>query len=159
MRLVFFGSPQDAVPALHLLLDAGHDVAAVYSRPDRGAGRSRQSRPTPVKAAAESRGLRVETPKGLRNAEVQQELAALGADIFVVVAYGRILPPEVLAIPRLGVVNIHPSLLPRHRGPSPVATTILEGDSQTGVTLMLLDEGIDSGPLLAQSNPDRKSVV
>lgn len=155
LRVVFFGSPEDAVPALVSLLDAGQNVAAVYTRPDREAGRSRRSRPTPVRVAAESRGLRVETPKSLRGEAARQGLAELMADIFVVVAYGRILPPEVLAVPRLGVVNIHPSLLPRHRGPSPVATAILEGDAETGVTLMLLDEGIDSGPLLAQSDPVR----
>ena len=153
MTLVFFGSPEDAVPALNYLLDAGHNVAAVYTRPDREAGRSRQPRQTPVRVAAEARGLTVETPRSLRDEETQRKLAALQADIFVVVAYGRFLPPEVLAIPRLGVVNIHPSLLPRHRGPSPVSTAILEGDATTGVSLMLLDQGMDTGPLLAQSEP------
>lgn len=153
LKVVFFGSPEDAVPALEKLIQADHEVVAVYTRPDRAAGRSRQSRPTAVKVAAESRRLHVETPAGLRDAEVQQKLRALDADIFVVVAYGRILPPEVLGIPRLGVVNIHPSLLPRHRGPSPVSTAILNGDTETGVTVMLLDEGMDSGPLLAQSKP------
>lgn len=148
---MFFGSPGDAVPALESLLEAGHDVVAVYSRPDRAAGRSRQSRPTPVRVASESRGLHVETPRGLKDEAVQDRLKAFGADLFVVVAYGRILPPDVLAMPRLGVVNIHPSLLPRYRGPSPVSTAILNGDSETGVTVMLLDEGMDSGPILAQS--------
>lgn len=155
--MVFFGSPEEAVPALENLLGSGHDVAAVYTRPDRRAGRSRQSRPTPVRVAAETRGLTVETPAGLREESVQKQLASLQADAFVVVAYGRILPPGVLAIPRLGTVNIHPSLLPRYRGPSPVSTAILNGDDETGVTLMLLDEGMDSGPLLAQSDPVRLS--
>ncbi len=106
-----------------------------------------------MRVAAESRGITVETPRSLRDEAVQARLKEIGADIFVVVSYGRILPPEVLAIPRLDVLNIHPSLLPRHRGPSPVATALLEGDAQTGVTLMLLDEGMDSGPLLLQSEP------
>jgi methionyl-tRNA formyltransferase len=153
MTLIFFGSPEDAVPALISALDAGHEVAAVYTRPDRQAGRSRRSRPTPVRVAAESLGLQVETPKSLLDEETRQNLATVEADIFVVVAYGRILPPEILALPRLGVVNIHPSLLPRHRGPSPVSTAILNGDAETGVSLMLLDGGMDTGPLLTQSPP------
>ena len=143
------------MPALFSLLDAGQNVAAVYTRPDREAGRSRRPRPTPVRVAAESRGLTVETPAGLRETRTRRKLAALEADIFVIVAYGRILPPEVLAIPRLGAVNIHPSLLPRHRGPSPVATAIFDGDAQVGVSMMLLDEGMDTGPLLEQSEPVR----
>ncbi len=153
MKTVFFGSPEEAVPALSALVDSGHEIVAVYTRPDRRAGRARQLRPTPVKVAAESFGLAVETPPGLRDEAVQEKLASLGASLFVVVAYGRFLPPEVLAIPRLGVLNIHPSLLPRHRGPSPVTTAILNGENETGVTLMLLDEGMDSGPVLAQSEP------
>ena len=151
--MVFFGSPEDAVPALSAVIDAGHTVAAVYTRPDREAGRKRQPTPTPVRVAAEARGLRVETPAGLRGEEVQETLRSLNADVFIVAAYGRILPPEVLAMPRLGAVNIHPSLLPRYRGPSPVATAIRSGDAETGVSVMLLDEGMDSGPLLAQSSP------
>ena len=151
--MVFFGSPEDAVPALAAVIDAGHTVAAVYTRPDREAGRKRQPTPTPVRVAAEARGLRVETPAGLRGAEVQETLRSLNADVFIVAAYGRILPPEVLAMPRLGAVNIHPSLLPRYRGPSPVATALRDGDAETGVSVMLLDEGMDSGPLLAQSSP------
>ena len=153
MRAVFFGSPDDAVPALDRLLKTGVDVAAVYTRPDRKAGRSRSPQPTPVRVVAEAKGLLVETPQGLRDSLIQERLMSLGADVFVVVAYGRILPPEVLAMPRLGVVNIHPSLLPLHRGPSPVSTAILNGDDATGVTVMLLDEGMDSGPLLMQSDP------
>ena len=147
---MFFGSPEEAVPALELVASSGHEIAAVYTRPDRPAGRSRKPRPTPVRSAAESLGMRVETPYSLRGEETQRELAACEADAFVVVAYGRFLPPEVLSMPRLGVVNIHPSLLPLYRGPSPVTTAILEGASQTGVTLMFLDEGMDTGPILQQ---------
>jgi methionyl-tRNA formyltransferase len=153
LNTVFFGSPEDAVPALTAVIEAGHSVVAVYTRPDKEAGRKRQSTPTPVRVAAEARGLRVETPAGLRGAEVQETLRGLGADVFIVAAYGRILPSEVLAMPRLGAVNIHPSLLPRYRGPSPVTTAIRNGDAETGVSVMLLDEGMDSGPLLAQSSP------
>jgi methionyl-tRNA formyltransferase len=155
LNMVFFGSPEEAVPALAAVIDAGHSVVAVYTRPDREAGRKRQPRPTPVRVAAEARGLRVETPAGLRGAEAQGTLRNLNADVFIVAAYGRILPPEVLSMPRLGAVNIHPSLLPRYRGPSPVVTAIRNGDAETGVSVMLLDEGMDSGPLLAQSPPVR----
>ena len=153
LRTVFFGSPEEAIPALTALVSAGHEVRAVYTRPDRPAGRSRRLAPTPVRVAAEGLGLRVETPSSLRGARVVADLAETGADLFVVVAYGRILPPEALRIPRLGAVNIHPSLLPRYRGPSPVATAVLEGATETGVTLMLLNEGMDTGPVLAQSEP------
>lgn len=152
-RVVFFGSPQEAVPALMALVDSGHGVAAVYTRPDAVAGRSKVPEPTPVKAAAMDLGIPVETPPNLRSDQAQQRLASLAAEAFVVAAYGRILPALVLALPKLGALNIHPSLLPRHRGPSPVATAILEGDRQTGVTVMLLDEGMDTGPILAQSEP------
>ena len=152
-RVVFFGSPQEAVAALIALVDSGNVVAAVYSRPDAVAGRSMVPEPTPVKAAAVSLGIPVETPPGLRSEEDQRRLASYAAEAFVVAAYGRILPAFVLTLPRLGALNIHPSLLPRHRGPSPVATAILEGDRHTGVTVMLLDQGMDTGAILAQSEP------
>lgn len=152
-RVVFFGSPQEAVPALMALASAGHDVASVFTRPDAVSGRSKVPEPTAVKAAALELGIPVETPATLRNEEAKGRLASYGAEAFVVAAYGRILPPAVLALPRLGALNIHPSLLPRLRGPSPVATAILEGDRHTGVTVMLLDEGMDTGPILAQSEP------
>ena len=154
MRIVFFGSPIEAATSLESLISAGHDIAAVYSRPDQRAGRGRTETPTPVKAFALERSLPVFTPKGLRNnVEEQSRLAETNADVFVVVAYGRILPSELLQIPPMGVVNVHPSLLPRYRGPSPVVNAILDGQSQTGVTVMLLDEGMDTGPILAQSTP------
>lgn len=153
MKVVFFGSPEDAVLALEKVLEAGHQLVAVYTRPDSAAGRSRRSRPTAVRVAAESCGIHVETPTSLRDTAATEQLLGFGADLFVVVAYGRILPPAVLEIPRLGVINIHPSLLPRYRGTSPVSTAILNGDSETGVTVMALDAGMDSGPLLAQSEP------
>ncbi|HIF72572.1 MAG TPA: methionyl-tRNA formyltransferase [Dehalococcoidia bacterium] len=154
MRITFFGSPQESADALDSLIKVGHQVIAVYSQPGRRAGRGRAKSPTPVSDFALAHELPVFTPRGLRNnPEELARLAETNSDVFVVVAYGRILPPEVLRIPPMGVVNIHPSLLPRYRGPSPVVTAILDGQSQTGVTVMLLDEGMDTGPILAQSPP------
>ena len=158
MRIVFFGSPTEAVESLELLIAAGHDIAAVYSQPDRRSGRGRNKTATPVKLFAIQSDIPVFTPKGLRNnVEELEWLTALKADAFVVVAYGRILPEEILQVPQMGVVNIHPSLLPKYRGPSPVVTAILEGENTVGVTIMLLDEGMDTGPILAQSTPMRLS--
>ncbi len=133
---------------------ADHEMIAVYSQPDSRAGRGRRITSTAVKDFAESQGLAVLTPAILRGNEIQlKTMQAAQADLFVVVAYGQILPVEVLEIPKMGVINLHPSLLPRHRGPSPVVTTILNGESQTGVTVMLLDQGMDTGPILKQSPP------
>jgi methionyl-tRNA formyltransferase len=154
MRIIFFGSPREAADSLESLVAAGHDIVAVYTRPDRRAGRGRTSTPTPVRASAEHQGLPVFTPAGFRgNTGELDRMIAADADVFVVVAYGRILPPEILKVPPMGVVNLHPSLLPMYRGPSPVVTAILDGQTHTGVTVMLLDEGMDTGPVLAQSPP------
>ena len=152
MRLVFMGTPAFAVPVLAGLtgLD-GFKVAAVYTPPDRPAGRGRRAQSPPVKEFALEHGLPVHQPASLRSAEAQSELAALAPDAIIVAAYGKLLPPPVLELAPLGCLNIHPSLLPQHRGPSPVATAILEGDEVTGVTLMLLDRGMDTGPLIAQT--------
>lgn len=152
MRVTFFGSPVEAVPALRILHGSGFEITAVYTRPDRPAGRSRNPVPTPVRVAAEELGLEVKTPDSLRRPGEVAELRSLDADAFVVVAYGRILPAEALSAARLGAVNVHPSLLPKYRGPSPVATAILDGVSETGVTVMLLDEGMDTGPILRQQS-------
>ncbi len=150
MRLVFMGTPEFAVPVLGALVDAGHDVAAVYTRPDRRAGRGKRLAAPPVKRAALELGLSVRQPASLRrDEEAQREIRSLGADTIVVAAYGLFLPPDTLNAPRLGCVNIHPSLLPRYRGPSPVVTALLNGDETTGVTLMVPDEGMDTGPMLA----------
>ena len=154
MKLVFFGSPDVAVPALTGLAAAGFDVAAVYTQPDRPSGRGRTEQPTPVKRAAAELGLPVRTPELWRDRATVAELASWSPDALVVAAYGKILRPDVLAVPRLGVVNIHPSLLPRYRGTSPVQTAILDGERQTGVTVMLLDAGMDTGPILAQSEQE-----
>ncbi|MBN4064661.1 methionyl-tRNA formyltransferase [Dehalococcoides mccartyi] len=154
MRIIFFGSPPEAADALASLIAADHVIAAVYSQPDRKSGRGRTKSPTAVKVFAKENDLPVFTPRSLRNNEEELDrLANFKADVFVVVAYGRILPLETLQIPPSGVVNIHPSLLPLYRGPSPVVTAILDGQSEVGVSVMLLDEGMDTGPILAQSKP------
>jgi methionyl-tRNA formyltransferase len=152
-RITFFGTPEPAAKALRALVDSGHDVAAVYTRPDRVSGRSKVPRPTPVKEAALELDLPVHTPANLRGDEVLAELASTSAEIFVVLAYGRILPLGILDLPPRGVLNVHPSLLPLYRGPSPVVTAIAQGASETGVSVMLLDEGMDTGPVIAQSDP------
>jgi methionyl-tRNA formyltransferase len=150
VRVVFMGSPQFAVPSLRALIDAGYFIAGVYTQPDRVAGRGRQLRPPPVKIAALERSLPVFQPERLRGQQLTQELKSLEPDLIVVTAYGQILRPEVLAIPKHGVINVHASLLPRYRGASPVNAAILAGDEVTGVTIMLVDEGLDTGPILAQ---------
>jgi methionyl-tRNA formyltransferase len=150
-RIIFFGTPEPAAKALRALVKNGHEVVAVFTQPDRVSGRSRKPRPTPVNEAAVELGLPVHTPRGLRGDDVLSDLAGTAADIFVVLAYGRILPPVILALPARGVLNVHPSLLPLYRGPSPVVTAIREGASETGVSVMLLDEGMDTGPVIAQS--------
>lgn len=147
------GSPADAVAVLDALAAARYEVVAVYTQPDAVAGRSRTPAPTAVRRRAEELGISVETPASLKDPEVVSRLSEYGADAFVVAAYGRLIPRAALNLPRLGAVNLHPSLLPRFRGPSPISTAILEGDTATGVTIMLLDEGMDTGPLLLQSGP------
>ncbi len=147
-RLVFMGSPDFSVPTLARLLDAGYEVACVYSQPPRPAGRGHRERLSPVHAFAESRGLPVHTPRSLKSADEQSRFAALGADAAVVAAYGLILPKAVLDAPRLGCFNVHASLLPRWRGAAPIQRAILAGDSETGVTIMRMDEGLDTGPML-----------
>jgi methionyl-tRNA formyltransferase len=150
MRMVFMGTPEFALPSLRLLVDAGYNIVGVYTRPDRLAGRGRVLTPPAVKTAALEYGLPVFQPPGLRRPEAVEELAALEPDVIVVCAFGVILRQPVLDIPPKGVLNIHPSLLPRHRGASPIAGAILAGDEQTGVTIMLLDPGMDTGPILSQ---------
>jgi len=150
MRVIYMGTPAFSVPPLELLVESGYEVAGVYTQPDRPAGRGRSVLASPIKTYAEEHGLRVFQPASLGSADTHREIASLSPDVIIIAAYGRILPREVVNLPPLGSVNIHPSLLPRHRGPSPVAFTILEGDDVGGVTLMLLDEGMDSGPIIAQ---------
>lgn len=144
------GTPDFAVPVLSRLIDAGHEIVSVYSQPDRPSGRGRKLVATPTKQFAEERGIEVRQPKSLRSEDEYAALAELGPDVVVVAAYGIFLPPDALDIPPLGCLNIHPSLLPRYRGPSPVVSAILNGDRETGVTIMKLDEGMDSGPVVVQ---------
>ncbi|MCC8995173.1 MAG: methionyl-tRNA formyltransferase [Candidatus Contendobacter sp.] len=150
-RLIFAGSPEFAVPALHALLTAGHRPVAVYTQPDRPAGRGRRMRSSPVKIHALAAGIPVYQPATLRDPAAQAELAALEPDLLIVAAYGLILPPAVLAIPRLGCVNIHASLLPRWRGAAPIQRAILAGDAKTGVCLMQMEAGLDTGPVYVRA--------
>jgi methionyl-tRNA formyltransferase len=149
MRLAFMGSPDFSVPVLVALVEAGHEIAAVYCQPPRPAGRGQAVRPSPVHLMAEQLGLEVRTPARLRgDAAVQSAFATLGLDAAVVVAYGLILPETFLAAPRRGCLNIHASLLPRWRGAAPIQAAILAGDAETGVTIMQMDAGLDTGPTL-----------
>ena len=150
MKAVFMGTPEFSLPVLEGLERLGLDVSAVYTRPDKPRGRGLEMEAPPAKRWARKHGLRVMQPSSLRTADAQRELAALQPEVIVVAAYGQILPKEVLRIPDKGVVNVHPSLLPLYRGTSPVVTALLEGAEVTGVTLMLMDEGMDTGPVLAR---------
>ncbi len=142
------GTPDFAVPALRALLEAGHDLAAVYTQPPRPAGRGQRPKLSPVHAAAEARGLPVRTPLSLKDPAEQTAFAALGLDAAVVVAYGLILPQLILDAPRLGCLNIHASLLPRWRGAAPIQRALLAGDPETGISIMAMDAGLDTGPVL-----------
>jgi methionyl-tRNA formyltransferase len=148
LRLAFMGTPDFAVPALLALLEAGHDLAAVYTQPPRPAGRGHKPKPSPVQATAEARGLPVRTPPSLKDPAEQAAFAALALDAAVVVAYGLILPQPILDAPRLGCLNIHASLLPRWRGAAPIQRALLAGDSETGISIMAMDAGLDTGPVL-----------
>ncbi|MDB5692884.1 MAG: methionyl-tRNA formyltransferase [Alphaproteobacteria bacterium] len=160
MRIAFMGTPDFAVPTLEALIGAGHDVTAVYSQPPRPAGRGKASRPSPVQRAAEAYGIEVRTPPTLRDPEAQRAFAALALDAAVVAAYGLILPQPILDAPRLGCLNVHASLLPRWRGAAPIQRAILAGDEMTGVTIMQMERGLDTGPMLAvrATEIDRKTA-
>ncbi|HEV7368866.1 methionyl-tRNA formyltransferase [Arenibaculum sp.] len=148
LRLAYMGTPDFAVPGLAALVEAGHEVACVYSQPPRPAGRGHRVQPSPVHRFAEARGIPVRTPRTLRAPEEQEAFRALGLDVAVVAAYGLILPKPILEAPRLGCVNVHGSLLPRWRGAAPIQRAILEGDEETGITIMQMDEGLDTGAML-----------
>lgn len=150
MRIVFAGTPEFAVPCLEACRASGADLVAVYTQPDRPAGRGRKLAPSPVKQAALAAGVPVEQPDSLKPAQAQATLAAYAPDLLVVVAYGLILPRKVLAIPPLGCWNVHASLLPRWRGAAPVQRAILAGDAETGVGLMQMEAGLDTGPVLLE---------
>jgi methionyl-tRNA formyltransferase len=151
LRVVFMGSPEFAVPPFEELVLNQYQVVAVYTQPDKAAGRGRGLVSPPVKLAAKSLGVEVVQPPSFKEAGVVAKLAQFRPDVIVVAAFGQLLPRSVLEIPRFGVVNVHPSLLPRFRGASPVASAILAGDEFTGVSIMLLDEGMDTGPVLARA--------
>ncbi|MBI4319189.1 MAG: methionyl-tRNA formyltransferase [Chloroflexi bacterium] len=150
MRILFMGTPDFAVPVIQRLVEVGHQVVAVVTQPDKPAGRGRQPISPPVKQVAERQGLPVLQPTSLRKLDVVQKMRALRPDAIVVAAFGQLLPAEVLQAPPLGCLNVHPSLLPKYRGASPIAAAILAGEQETGVTMMLMDEGWDTGPILAQ---------
>ncbi|MEA1071363.1 methionyl-tRNA formyltransferase [Sphingomonas sp. LY160] len=150
MRIIFMGSPAFAVPTLDALVEAGHEIVCVYTQPPRPAGRGKADRPTAVEERARSLGLQVRTPKSLRNEEEQAAFAAFDADVAVVAAYGLILPQAILDAPRHGCLNVHGSLLPRWRGAAPVQRAIMAGDEVTGVTIMQMEAGLDTGPMLTK---------
>jgi methionyl-tRNA formyltransferase len=150
VRTVFMGTPQFAVTILESLLSSPYQVLAVYTQPDKPAGRGRQVAFPPVKRLALEHGIPVIQAQTLKSSEVLEKLASLQPELIIVAAFGYVLPPAVLSLPKFACLNVHPSLLPRHRGPSPVANTILCGDELSGVTIMLMDSGMDTGPILAQ---------
>ena len=149
MRIIFMGTPDFAVPTLAALHDAAHEIVAVYTQPPRPAGRGKKLQPSPVQREAEIRHLDVFSPTSLKSSEEQAKFAALDADLAVVAAYGLILPQAILDAPRLGCLNVHASLLPRWRGAAPIQRAILAGDTLTGITLMQMEAGLDTGPMLA----------
>ncbi|WP_237132547.1 methionyl-tRNA formyltransferase [Pseudohongiella sp. O18] len=148
LKLVFAGTPAFAAGHLQALIDAGHNIVAVYTQPDRAAGRGKKLQPSPVKQVAQQHQLPVFQPASLKDADAQRELSALNADLMVVVAYGLLLPQAVLDLPRLGCINVHASLLPRWRGAAPIERAILAGDKQSGVTIMQMDAGLDTGAMI-----------
>jgi methionyl-tRNA formyltransferase len=160
MRIVFMGSPEFAVPSLDALVEAGHEVVAAYCQPPRPAGRGKARRKTAVHERAEELGIEVRTPRTLRDEEEQGRFRGLDADLAVVAAYGLILPRPILEAPKAGCINVHASLLPRWRGAAPIQRAILAGDPETGITIMCMEEGLDTGPMLLKISTmiDRKNA-
>ena len=162
LNIVFGGTPDFAVPALEALIAAGHRIAAVYTQPDRPAGRGQRIASSPIKEAALRHGLTIEQPVTLKDAGAAQRLASYQPDVMVVVAYGLILPAAILAVPRLGCVNIHGSILPRWRGAAPIHRAVMARDATSGVSIMCMDEGLDTGPVLSMHPTpigDRETVA
>jgi methionyl-tRNA formyltransferase len=149
MKIAYLGTPEFAVPTLRALIESRHEVAVVVSQPDRPAGRGQRLAPTPVKAVALEAGIPVLQPESAKAPEFREELAALGVDAAVVVAYGQILPAALLSVPRFGFLNVHASLLPKYRGAAPIQWAVARGERQTGVTIMQIEQGLDSGPIIA----------
>ena len=154
MKIVFFGTPEFAVPALQALVDSGYEVAGVFTQPDKPKNRGMKLLPTPVKECACTHGIPVYQPRTLRDGEALELLRRLEPDLIVVAAYGKIFPREILELPRLGCVNIHSSLLPKYRGAAPINWAILTGEERTGVTLMYMAEGLDTGDMLASAETE-----
>ena len=150
MRLVFMGTPDFSVPSLRALVSGGHEVAGVFTQPDRPAGRGKKLKPSPVKVAAEELGLSVFQPEKIKTPEGIHQLRALAPDSIIVVAYGQILSRKILQIPSKGCINVHASLLPSYRGAAPIHWAVMRGETRTGVTTMLMDEGLDTGDMLLQ---------
>ena len=158
MRVVFMGTPDFSVPVLQALVDAGHDIVAVYCQPPRPAGRGKKPRPSPIQLRAEALGLTVRHPVNFKADSDRQDFADLNADIAIVVAYGLILPLAILDAPEMGCLNIHASLLPRWRGAAPIHRAIIEGDTKTGVCIMQMEAGLDTGPVLRRAETAITSV-
>ena len=156
LKIIFAGTPEFAAITLRALCESGHEICAVYTQPDRPAGRGRKLTPGPVKRMALEARLPVHQPESLKQAGVREQLRGLNADLMVVVAYGLLLPAQILSIPRFGCVNVHASLLPRWRGAAPIQRAILAGDTQTGITIMQMNEGLDTGDILSRETCDIK---
>ena len=154
MRLVFMGTPDFAVPCLEALINAGHEIAAVYSQPDKPIGRKQITEPTPVKQCAQKHGITVYQPQSLRSEEQTELFRSLAPQAVAVVAYGKLIPSDILRIAPLGFINVHGSLLPKYRGAAPIQWAVVNGDRQTGVTTMLLNEGMDTGDILESASTD-----
>lgn len=150
MRLIFFGTPEFAVPALNALINSGHEILAVVSQPDMRSGRGRHLALPPVKREAQGSGLSILQPKTVREADFLEELKKLNPEAIVTAAYGQLLPSDIIHLPKLGCLNIHASLLPKYRGAAPINWAIINGEKKTGITMMLMDEGMDTGPILLQ---------
>ena len=148
MKIIYFGTPEFAVPSLHALIESGEDVISVVTQPDKVKGRGHKLSQPPVKELAFSSGISVLQPSSIRTPEFFDEMARLAPDIIVVVAYGKIIPPSLLKLPPLGCVNVHASLLPQYRGAAPIQWALINGDEKTGITTMLMDEGMDTGDIL-----------
>lgn len=156
MRLIFFGTPEFAIPSLRALLKSGYNVVAVVTQPDRQRGRGRLLMPSPMKVEAQRHGLMVLQPERVRDDNFIMTLKNLNPQMIVVVAYGQILPPEIIYLPEMGCINLHASLLPRYRGAAPINRAIINGEKRTGITTMLMDEGMDTGPIILQREVEIK---
>ena len=160
LRLAFMGTSDFSIPTLEVLENSSHDICAVYTQPPRRAGRGKQEQKTPIHKFADSRGINVYTPSDLRSKKITKHLSDLGADMAIVVAYGLLLPPEILITPRFGCINIHSSLLPRWRGAAPIQRAIMAGDDKTGISIMQMEPGLDTGPILvSQEVPISKTTT